>query len=293
MSTDKIGRAIGALVGLATGDALGVALHGVVRDLQPRLTAMRECQHVEAAGDWTYLTSTTLALGRTVADMGKFDASAIMHALLGWYDTGHYVPGKPGYEHVSEAVMDSLRSFKKYNRVSASGSAGADASALVRTAPIAIACKANLQVCISMAKAQCELTHNNPMCVELCAVTAEAIHAAIYHKTGKERTLAFYDSLSGKLGQWRERERRHMHSSQFVVHVAKCALWAIDSTNTFEDALILAVNLGEASTMIGALTGQLAGAIYGVESIPPRWIDKVAWREFIMDTAIDLYKVAL
>ncbi len=55
----------------------------------------------------------------------------------------------------------------------------------------------------------------------------------------------------------------------------------------------MAVNLGGESNMIGAITGQLAGAIYGVEAIPPRWMEQLAWREYIVDTANDLFQVAL
>lgn len=36
---------------------------------------------------------------------------------------------------------------------------------------------------------------------------------------------------------------------------------------------------GDADTVGGAVTGQLAGAIWGARAIPERWLAKLAWRE--------------
>ncbi len=288
-------RAVGALVGMAVGDALGTPLWGSERDSQPSLTGMQSGAWGDA-GDWGYTTSMALAIGRTIADIKEFAPNSIMHALLGWYDTGHYVPTMaskmPTSIPISEAVIESMDAFKKYQRIKPNVEC-TDAASLARTAPIAIAFKQSPQACIRAAKMQTDLTHNHFICQELCTVTAEAMRAAIYNGLGKEATFAFYDQIARKLGRWQYREREYIQSTPFVVHVIKASLWSIDSTNNFEEALIMAVNLGGESNMIGAITGQLAGAIYGVEAIPPRWMEQLAWREYIVDTANDLFQVAL
>ena len=51
-----------------------------------------------------------------------------------------------------------------------------------------------------------------------------------------------------------------------------CEWWFITSGN-FEDAILGAVNDGGDSDTIAALTGGLAGAFYGVDAIPKRWIE--------------------
>jgi ADP-ribosyl-[dinitrogen reductase] hydrolase len=53
----------------------------------------------------------------------------------------------------------------------------------------------------------------------------------------------------------------------------EAALWAVETTGSFEDALIAAVNLGHDADTVGAVTGQIAGARYGFEAIPQRWLD--------------------
>jgi ADP-ribosyl-[dinitrogen reductase] hydrolase len=57
----------------------------------------------------------------------------------------------------------------------------------------------------------------------------------------------------------------------YVVDSFTAALHCIFTTHTFEDAVAKAVNLGGDADTIGAITGGLAGAIYGFMSIPDRW----------------------
>ncbi len=48
-------------------------------------------------------------------------------------------------------------------------------------------------------------------------------------------------------------------------------------TDSFEEAVVLAVNLGDDADTVGAVTGQLAGALYGLGGIPERWLQPIAW----------------
>ena len=59
----------------------------------------------------------------------------------------------------------------------------------------------------------------------------------------------------------------------FVVDSFRCALHCLYTTHTFEDALIKAVNFGGDADTIGAITGGLAGVLYGFKNIPSRWIE--------------------
>lgn len=50
-----------------------------------------------------------------------------------------------------------------------------------------------------------------------------------------------------------------------------CALHCLRSTKNFEAAVVKAANLGGDADTIAAITGGLAGALYGYEKIPLRW----------------------
>ena len=69
----------------------------------------------------------------------------------------------------------------------------------------------------------------------------------------------------------------------------KAAVWAVRTTTTFEDALIKAVNLGGDSDTVGAITGQIAGRIYGSIGIPDRWRNALIAGDQIEDLAEALY----
>lgn len=53
------------------------------------------------------------------------------------------------------------------------------------------------------------------------------------------------------------------------------------TTDSFEEAVLKAVNLGGDTDTIGAITGTLAGAHYQLEGIPEKWIQQLANRELI------------
>ncbi len=64
--------------------------------------------------------------------------------------------------------------------------------------------------------------------------------------------------------------------SGYVVDSMCCALDSLFCTGSFEDAVIVAVNLGGDADTIGAITGGLAGALYGYSAIPGKWLETLA-----------------
>ncbi len=56
-------------------------------------------------------------------------------------------------------------------------------------------------------------------------------------------------------------------------------------TDTFGDAILLAANLADDADTVAAITGQLAGALYGASAIPARWRAKLAWHDEIESLA--------
>jgi ADP-ribosyl-[dinitrogen reductase] hydrolase len=75
--------------------------------------------------------------------------------------------------------------------------------------------------------------------------------------------------------------------------VLRLALRSFSSTDNFRDGALAAVNQGGNSDAIGAVYGQLAGAHYGVNAIPPGWLAALALREKIESLADALLTGAL
>jgi ADP-ribosyl-[dinitrogen reductase] hydrolase len=67
-------------------------------------------------------------------------------------------------------------------------------------------------------------------------------------------------------------KRRRENPSGFVVDTIHAVFQSFFATDSFEDCLIDVVNRGGDADTTGAIAGMLAGARYGLESIPKRWL---------------------
>ena len=76
---------------------------------------------------------------------------------------------------------------------------------------------------------------------------------------------------------------KDIKSSGYVVDTLEACIWVLLQSENYKEALIGAVNLGEDTDTIGALTGAVAGIVYGYESIPAAWIEKIARKEYLLD----------
>ena len=93
--------------------------------------------------------------------------------------------------------------------------------------------------------------------------------------TGGRVDPALRDAL-GKyksLEQFQQTKEEDIRSSGYVVHTLEAALWAFFTMETFRDGALRVVNLGDDADTVGAVYGGLAGAWYGIESVPGEWIN--------------------
>jgi len=91
-------------------------------------------------------------------------------------------------------------------------------------------------------------------------------------------------------GGWRGKRRDAIRSSGYVAHSLEAALWCVSETSSYRDAILLAANLGDDADTTAAITGQLAGALYGASGIPADWRDRVAWGAKIETMAVALLR---
>ena len=70
-------------------------------------------------------------------------------------------------------------------------------------------------------------------------------------------------------------------SSGYVVDTLEAVLWCIGNTSNFEKAIIGSINLGGDTDTIGALTGGIAGIIYGYDSIPKEWLNDLQKQDYL------------
>lgn len=81
----------------------------------------------------------------------------------------------------------------------------------------------------------------------------------------------------------KNKSEEEIKSTGFVLHTLEASLWCLLNTNNYKDAVLKAVNLGDDTDTTAAVTGGLAGIIYGFDEIPKEWIDKLKNKNLIED----------
>jgi ADP-ribosyl-[dinitrogen reductase] hydrolase len=88
--------------------------------------------------------------------------------------------------------------------------------------------------------------------------------------------------LKNDITEYPESEIR---SSGYVLHSLEAGFWCFLNSDSYEETVLKAVNLGEDTDTTAAIAGGLAGMYYGIENIPQKWIDKVVRSNDIKDLA--------
>lgn len=287
------------LLGVAVGDALGVPV-----EFRPRgsfhVDGMRgHGTHDQPAGTWSDDTSLTLAL----ADAVEGDAVSLPRLarnFIAWHDTGAFTPHGVVFD-IGNATARAIGRLKRgVPPEQAGGTKERDNGngSLMRVAPLVFLMDGKVpEERFRLIKAVSSVTHAHAWSVTACFIFLELLRKLLAG-TPKEEAYAelraelatpppFLDA--GALPKFRrvlEEDIRalpeaEVRSSGFVVDTLEAALWSCLTTNTYGDAVLKAVNLGEDTDTTGAVTGALAAAAYGRESIPEWWVAQLQGRRQI------------
>lgn len=289
-----IDRALGSFLGLAVGDALGTTLEFSARDSTPHHTEMLGGGPFKLKpGEWTDDTAMALALADSLLACGRLNARDLMKRFVRWWDHGDYSCTGRCFDiglTTSEALETFLMTGNPYAGSTEEDTAGN--GSLMRVAPLALFTMRDPAKAVALAREQSRTTHGAELAVEACAFFTDLLLRAF--NAGDKTSLGPCDWPGPPIiqavarGSWKGKDRRSIVSSGYVVATLEAALWCIDQTNSFEEALVLAVNLADDADTVGAVTGQLAGAIYGASSIPERWLRPLAWRDRLEATGLRL-----
>lgn len=76
-----------------------------------------------------------------------------------------------------------------------------------------------------------------------------------------------------------------IQSSGYVLHTLEASIWCLLTTDNYKEAVLKAVNLGSDTDTTGAVTGGLAGLLYGIDNIPTNWTTQIARKDEIENLA--------
>ncbi|MHC2021354.1 ADP-ribosylglycohydrolase family protein [Methylobacterium sp. CM6247] len=298
MSPSIEDRARGALLGLAVGDALGTTLEFEPRDVHPLHTEMLGGGPFELEpGQWTDDTSMALALAESLIAYPDFDATDLMTRFVAWAKRGEYSCTGTCFD-IGIVTRNSLGGFQRTGDPFAGSTAPdrAGNGSLMRLAPVALRALEDNTLAARIARDQSRTTHAAAEAIESCDLFVRILREAI-QGAGKDALQPRPWNGAARVqdiaaGTWRGKARTQIKSSGYVIDTLEAALWCTNQAASFEEALVLAVNLAGDADTVGAVTGQIAGAVFGASSIPLRWLEPLAWRGRLETLAAQLVRLS-
>lgn len=284
-------RAIGALVGLAVGDAVGTTIEFKPKPARAELHDMVGGGPFKLkAGEWTDDTSMALALADSLIEHPDFSPHDLMNRFVRWRDNGEYSCTGRCFD-IGNTVRSALHRFQQTGNPMAGSTDPRTAGngALMRLSPVAIRFWQTPDRLAEVAAFQTRTTHGAEEAIGASVTFAGLVAAAIAGESLTDILRSVTDVKGGFLG----RHRNDIRGSGYVVESLQAALWAVSRTSSFRSAVLLAANLGNDADTTAAIAGQLAGASYGLAGIPEEWLSKLAWRGEIERRAAELYDASL
>ena len=288
-------RAVGALLGLAVGDALGTTLEFSARDSKPLLTDMVGGGPFRLKpGEWTDDTAMALALADSLVADPKLNEADLMRRFVDWHRRGSYSCTGQCFD-IGVTTRQALARFERDGNPLAGSSdpQSAGNGSLMRLSPVAIRHWRDRDMLVGVAARQSRTTHAAIEAVDACIAFADMLADAIAGESrddvlSRNRTSRSRAVAQILAGCWRGKRRDEVRSSGYVIHSLEAAIWCVARTADFRSAVLLAANLVDDADTVAAITGQLAGALYGASAIPQAWLDTLAWRERLTSVAEDL-----
>lgn len=298
LADTRAGRSLGAMLGLALGDALGATV-----EFMSRAEIRRKFPegHREilgggpfgfAPGEWTDDTAMALAVANGVAEAPDDPVETVGRHFMAWSDSG-----PPDVGNTVRLALNHYKRTGSWPQVSGAvarelGERAGGNGALMRTLPTAIAYGSDLTHALAIAR----MTHPHPESDAAVAVYNLTVDALL-GGASKEEALAVGLSAAGpltdRLSDLAGKRETAIRSSGYVVDSLQAALWAFLTTDSLEDCLVRAVNLGDDADTVGAIAGGLAGALWGPLAAPRRWTVALKGRDRLDTAAEQMNHIAL
>lgn len=291
-----------AVVGLAVGDAMGVPIETYKREdliINPVTEMKGFMAHNFPKGYWSDDTSLTLATLDSISKTQKFDYEDIMNNFMSWLYDGKYTPSGIafGIGNTCKLAIDNYKNNKinvlaGINNIKNNGN-----GSIMRILPAALYSyynKCNAKETYEISKNLSSLTHSHEISIIGCYIM---VNYLIFLLKGFNKLESYYyiqnvdysmfslDNLKkynrvlkNKLINLKESE---ISSLWYVIDTLESSLYSIINTSNYHDAIIKAINLGGDTDTVGAVTGAMAGIIYGIDDIPKSWLNDLYNKQYI------------
>ncbi len=289
------------LLGLIVGDALGVPVEFSSRaelKIKPVTSMIGDGTYKQPAGTWSDDSSLMLCTAESIQN--GFDLKLMAKLFLKWYQNAYWTP----YNEVFDIGTTTVKGLTNLTKGVAPDISGVDSAtgngngSLMRILPLSFTLdglsekekfkrihlasgithrhiRSAIGCYIYIKYIEKLVEFNKPY--EAYDVMQKEVNAFLREENiEKNEIKQYYRILKHDIFNYQEYQ---IESAGYVVYTLEAALWAFLNTNTFAEASLKAVNLGNDTDTTGAVLGGIAGVFYGKKQIPESWINVLARKE--------------
>ncbi|MCS4304310.1 ADP-ribosylglycohydrolase family protein [Chryseobacterium sp. BIGb0232] len=292
------------IMGVCIGDALGVPVEFKNREYlkQFPVTEMQEFgSHNQPKGTWSDDSSLTLCLAEELTK--GYNLEKIGQSFVKWVKYGHWSAHGRLFD-IGGTTREAITRLIKGESARFSGNIFEEDNgngSLMRILPLAfyLENEENIEKIYQTVKEVSTITHGHFRSVFACFIY---VIFAIQLIKEKNKTEA-YTHIQNLVLEYAEKQwfslneielfqkilkndisgypEDEIGGSGYVLHSLEASLWCFLNSESYSEAVLKAVNLGEDTDTTGAITGGLAGIYYGFENIPQEWVNELVRKDDI------------
>lgn len=299
-----------SLYGFIVGDAMGVPIEFEDREKlinKPVTSMLGYGSHNVEAGVYSDDTSMTLAtMDSIIKQNGIINYNDIADKFCNWVNNNEYT----ATNKIFDIGMTTKYALIKYfnNKIDATMCGGTNINengngSLMRMLPIALYCfykniKDDNEI-FTLVKNLSSITHAHDISVLGCYIYVRYVISLLetknkissYNFIKKLDYSMFIEEVKLKYSRILFSDIstlniNDINSSGYVVDTLEAVFWIILNCSSYNESIIGAINLGGDTDTIGAITGSIAGILYGYDNISKRWISKLKNKDYIDEIII-------
>jgi len=233
--------------------------------------------------------------------------------------------------NIGSSFSEFMRNRTEYTEAGDRQTSGNGSLMRLAPVPLWFAKDGDIEEAMETAYKHSKTTHQGDEAAECCRLLTYIIIKAIRHESdgavpksilenlGEEFTAGCYSvqclaesrneekheenehlKLVDRQWNWKDPEFRYCASrarqqpgyiGSYSMDNLSMSLHCVYTTDSFEGAVLKAANMRGDSDTVCAVVGQIAGAMYGVEAIPPSWLDAVQRWDKGGNIALRMYKL--
>ncbi len=297
---------IDSLMGFVIGDAMGVPVEFEPREEllnNPVTKMLGHGTYDVPEGTWSDDTSMLIATIDSINAKCDLDIKDIADKFLLWMNHADYTPHKEVFD-IGNTTRRALEEYAnnreedpdKFGLTDINSNGNGSLMRIIPLAFYAVEKKLKDFEVLELVKKLSSITHAHEISIMGCYIYVRLV---MFLLNGKDKYSAYSMTKCVDYTMFQEETQavysrlikedisklvvNDINSSGYIVDSLEACIWVMLKSESFTEAIIGAVNLGNDTDTIGALTGALAGIIYGYDAIPESWLDAIARKDYLLD----------